>query len=205
MTISEVTVTVNGTHPDVSDWIVGLNHPDATQAIVWGYNCYVPTNFVGAINVTFKDGAPALSCANPTVGTFTPLQPLSRFIGKLANGNWTLLVGDGFATKTGTINSWSIQVCSQTMVLSTQNFGLADFKIYPNPNKGNFNVQFNSESNNEIKIAIYDISGRQIFNKSYQNTGLFSENLQLNNVQSGVYLVNVIDGDRKEVKKIIIE
>lgn len=205
VTISEVTVTVNGTHPDVSDWIIALNHPDATQSIVWGYNCYVPTNFVGAMNVTFKDGAPALACTNPTVGTYKPLQPLAPFIGKTANGNWRLLVGDGFATKTGTINSWSIQVCSQTMVLSTQNFGLADFKIYPNPNKGNFNVQFNSESNNEIKIAIYDISGRQIFNKSYQNTGLFSENLQLNNVQSGVYLVNVIDGDKKEVKKIVIE
>ena len=32
-----------------------------------------------------------------------------------------------------------------------------------------------------------------------------NENLQLSNVQSGVYLVTVQDGSRKEVKKIVVE
>lgn len=89
--------------------------------------------------------------------------------------------------------------------LSTENFGLKDFKLYPNPNTGNFNVEFNSETSNDINIAIYDISGRQIFNKVYPNTGGFLQNLQLNNVQSGVYLVNINDGDKKEIRKIIID
>jgi hypothetical protein len=47
--------------------------------------------------------------------------------------------------------------------------------------------------------------GREIFNRAYQNNGLFNESLQLNNVQSGVYLVTVQDGARKEVKKIVVE
>jgi hypothetical protein len=34
---------------------------------------------------------------------------------------------------------------------------------------------------------------------------LFNENLQLNNIQSGVYLVTVQDGSRKEVKKIVVQ
>ncbi len=83
--------------------------------------------------------------------------------------------------------------------------GLADFKLYPNPNKGNFTVQFDSKSSNDIKISVNDISGRQIFKRSYQNTGLFNEKLQLENIQSGIYLVTVQDGDRKEVKKIVVE
>ncbi|MDR6969134.1 hypothetical protein J2X31_003161 [Flavobacterium arsenatis] len=88
--------------------------------------------------------------------------------------------------------------------LSTDDFGLKNFKLYPNPNTGNFSIEFNSSTSTDIKIAVYDIRGRQIFDKTYQNTGMFSQNLQLNNVQSGVYLVNINDGDRKETRKIIV-
>jgi len=34
---------------------------------------------------------------------------------------------------------------------------------------------------------------------------MFSQNLQLDNVQSGVYIVTVKDGDKKVVKKIVVE
>ena len=66
-------------------------------------------------------------------------------------------------------------------------------------------MQFSSNSNNEIKIVVHDLRGREIFANNYNNSGLFNESIQLNNVQSGIYLVTVQDGDRKEVKKIIIE
>lgn len=88
--------------------------------------------------------------------------------------------------------------------LSTADFGLKDFKLYPNPNTGNFNVEFDSATSTDVKIAVYDIRGRQIFQKSYANTGMFSQNLQLDNVQAGVYLVNINDGDKKETRKIVI-
>ena len=47
--------------------------------------------------------------------------------------------------------------------------------------------------------------GRTILNNKYSNTGLFFQNVQLNQVQAGVYLVTVQDGDKKVVKRIIIE
>ena len=47
-------------------------------------------------------------------------------------------------------------------------------------------------------MNIHDVREREIFNKSYNNNGLFNENLQLNNVQSGIYLVTVQDGARKK-------
>jgi hypothetical protein len=82
---------------------------------------------------------------------------------------------------------------------------LSNFVLYPNPNKGNFTVQFNSSSSNEIAISVHDMRGRTILNNKYSNTGLFSQNVQLDQVQSGVYLVTVQDGDKKVVKRIIIE
>ena len=205
--ISDVNVAVNITHTYLSDIQIAILNPaggGATQVNLFNNGCD-NGGVTDSLNATFDDQGTAANCVAIVTGNILPAQPLSAYNGTNPQGNWVLGVRDLGNGDVGTLNSFAITICSQTMVLSTQNFGLADFKIYPNPNKGNFNVQFNSESNNEIKIAIYDISGRQIFNKSYQNTGLFSENLQLNNVQSGVYLVNVIDGDKKEVKKIVIE
>ncbi|MNX77692.1 Ser-Thr-rich glycosyl-phosphatidyl-inositol-anchored membrane family protein [compost metagenome] len=200
--ITDVNVRVNVTHQWIRDLTSILKHPDGTQVDLGIRIC----NDQDGYNILFNDGSPAIVCAAPvTSGTFRPTGLLSTLNNKAMTGNWQLLINDYFQGDTGNLNSWSIEICRLSAVLNTPNFGLADFKIYPNPNKGNFNVQFNSESGNEIKINVHDISGRLIFNKTYQNTGLFSENLQLNNVQSGVYLVNVIDGDRKEVKKIIIE
>jgi hypothetical protein len=52
-------------------------------------------------------------------------------------------------------------------------------------------------------LAIFDIRGRQIYQNVYTNNGFFNENLQLANLQSGVYLVKVKDGKNELTKKFI--
>ena len=92
-----------------------------------------------------------------------------------------------------------------TPSLSTSDFNLMDFALYPNPNNGNFTVQFNSISNNDIKIAIHDLRGRKIYEKDFSNNGAFSQDIQLNAIGTGVYLVAIKDGDKQVVKKIVVE
>ncbi len=77
--------------------------------------------------------------------------------------------------------------------------------IYPNPNKGSFNIQFTSQSNNDIKINIHDIRGREVYSKEYNNNGFFNEAIQLNQTQAGIYIVTIQDGDNKVLRKIIKE
>ena len=89
--------------------------------------------------------------------------------------------------------------------LATNEFEIADLTIYPNPNRGNFNIKFDNPSANEVTIAVYDMSGRRIFENNYASQASFNENIQLNNAQAGIYLVNVTDGSKKIVKKIIVE
>lgn len=89
--------------------------------------------------------------------------------------------------------------------LGNESFGLTDFTLYPNPNNGEFTVSFTSTTNNQITIDVHDIRGRKVFDKSFSNTELFSETIQLNKLQAGVYLVAVQDGIGKEVKRIIVE
>ena len=53
-------------------------------------------------------------------------------------------------------------------------------------------------------ISINDISGRDVLSKSYFNKGLFNEKIQLTNIQSGIYLVNINDGVNNMTRKIVI-
>jgi hypothetical protein len=47
--------------------------------------------------------------------------------------------------------------------------------------------------------------GRKLFESKFENKTNFNENIQLKNAQAGIYLLTVIDGDRKDVRKIVIE
>ena len=59
--------------------------------------------------------------------------------------------------------------------------------------------------NNEITILVHDIMGRKILSNRYPNSDQFTQNLQLDNVQSGVYLVTVQEGIQKVVKRVVVE
>ena len=201
-TITDVNVNVNVTHQWIRDLVSRVVHPDGTVVILGNRIC----NDQDGYNITFNDGSPAISCTAPiTSGTFSPNQPLNALNSKNTNGNWSLTINDYFQGDTGTLNSWSVEVCYIQATLDSESFGLDNFTLYPNPNNGSFTIQFNSNSGSEIKVNVHDVRGREIFAKSYNNNGLFNESLELNNVQSGVYLVTVQDGARKEVKKIVVQ
>ena len=47
--------------------------------------------------------------------------------------------------------------------------------------------------------------GRAVFTKTYENTGMINQPIALTDVQSGVYLMTVVDGNQKGVKRIVIQ
>ena len=90
-----------------------------------------------------------------------------------------------------------------TNVLGEQDFEFKDFSLFPNPNNGSFKISFTPETNEEIAVEIIDMNGRNIYSKTFQNLGLFDNDLQINNISSGMYFLNIQNGKRKMVRKII--
>jgi hypothetical protein len=79
--------------------------------------------------------------------------------------------------------------------------------IFPNPNNGQFTLSLTDLESKNLSISIIDLSGKQIFNQVYTTTGLskFQTMIELNSIQSGLYIMR-IEGDRESVtKKIVIK
>lgn len=94
--------------------------------------------------------------------------------------------------------------------LSVTDYSLSSsLQIYPNPSNGVFTVKFKSNSNNShnnIKVDVYDLQGRLIYKKKFINTSsIFNQKINLENVKSGVYIVNIYEGNRTTSRKLIIE
>lgn len=212
--VSDVNVRVNATHPNIGTVQFAISSPVGYPSNVLSRLYRASSGCPGGVNLNkfFDMQGTALNCSNTTDGVATiPVDDIStaNYIGINSAGSWYIWFVDLNTTDglVGTINSVTYNLCYSELVpvLSNDDFSGIDFMIYPNPNNGNFNIQFTSNTGNEIKVNVHDIRGREIFTKSYNNNGLFNETLQLNGVQSGVYLVTVQDGARKEVKKIVVQ
>lgn len=200
-TITDINVGVNVTHTWISDVSIAILSPQGTQVNLFGGACTSNDN----INATFDDQGSAIVCAPTITGNVIPSQPLSALNGQNPNGTWTFGVRDTAADDTGTINSYTLTVCSKQFTLANDDFEFEAFELFPNPNNGNFTVKFISNTGNDVKISVHDLRGRQIFDKSYANNGTFNQTLSLDKAQAGVYLLSVVDGGKKTVKRIIVE
>ncbi len=89
--------------------------------------------------------------------------------------------------------------------LDTSDFEFDNFSLYPNPNKGNFTVKFDPETNDKININVYDLRGRQIFEQSYTNNGAFNQEVNLDRASSGMHLITISTDQKKTTKRIVIE
>ncbi len=174
--ISDVNVTINATHPNLQNIVFAMLRPGGTLSTIFNQQCAGSAD----MNVVFDSQGSAFTCGSPTTGTYAPPTGfnLDTYNGFSQQGNWTFGFKDVVAGNTGTINSIVLEVCSQTLVpLANSTFEFENFSLYPNPNNGNFTVQFNSNSSSKITIAVHDIRGRKVMDKTYKNTGLFKQEL----------------------------
>ncbi|RAR72630.1 zinc-dependent metalloprotease [Flavobacterium aciduliphilum] len=154
------------------------------------FNSTTPSSPNPTTWTTIASGVPNTGSYDVTIPNVASSTSTCRFMVK-AVGNIFLAV-----------NSKNFTV---TPALANETFEFTNFSLYPNPSHGSFNVKFDSTSEKDITVSIFDIRGREVFNKSYQNNGVFDQDINLSQVESGVYMVNIVDGGKKMVKKLVIE
>lgn len=109
LSIEEVTVSVDITHPFAGDLALGVYSPSGTLAIL----------FVGDgeesadVLVTFADDGARFDSAN--LACDCPMQPwgaggLAVFTEEQSAGDWQLLVQDAYSDYEGTLNEWCVEI-----------------------------------------------------------------------------------------------
>jgi hypothetical protein len=75
------------------------------------------------------------------------------------------------------------------------------FKMYPNPNKGNFIIDFSDLPGGGIKLKIVDLNGRTVYSDQ-----LHGETISLSlDLQAGIYLMTLESGNKTFVQKLVIK
>lgn len=90
-------------------------------------------------------------------------------------------------------------------VLGNMSFLESNFAIYPNPNKGLFNIQF-KEIVSDFSIEIFDATGKVVYiDEFYQNSDLVKEIKLQDEISKGIYFMNIKTNEGLITKKIVIE
>lgn len=200
-TISDVNVSVNVTHTRFSDLEMQIVSPSGTVVSLFNKSCGSTSS---TLALQFDDSGTALNCNATASQIVIPASALSAFNGENPQGVWTFRVRDAVLGMLGTINSASVNICNKTYTLDTGDFQNVDFTLYPNPNKGNFTIQFQRDSLKDIRVFVHDILGKYVYDKTFQGSGYFIQDIQLPGVPSGVYFVTITDGEKRTVRKIIV-
>ncbi|HNW97838.1 MAG TPA: S8/S53 family peptidase [Bacteroidales bacterium] len=81
-----------------------------------------------------------------------------------------------------------------------------NYMIYPNPNNGNFSIDYISKTDEEINISIIDILGKNILSENWKvNTGINSERFNFSDVTTGIYFIKISSLEGTSVYKMIVK
>ena len=115
LTIEDINVCLDISHPYVHNLSVKLIAPDGLTEVVLFENIgdfgdnFTNTCFDDEASQSINDGAP------PFTADWIPQGNLGDFNNMSSLGDWTLSINDNFVNYDGTLNSWSIEICSETL------------------------------------------------------------------------------------------
>jgi subtilisin-like proprotein convertase family protein len=199
--ITDVNLNLKLTHTYLSDVQIEIVSPKGTVVKLFERSC---GSTDGTLSLKYDDAGDAVACEETDLQVVVPAELLSAFNDESPYGNWTLRVRDGYEGDTGTIDAASITIQTQQYTLGVSDFDIANFSLSPNPNKGNFTVQFDSNTNSGVTITVHDLLGRKVYGNEFESTACFNQHIQLPAVQAGIYIVKILDGDREISRKIIV-
>ncbi|MCS3867254.1 hypothetical protein J3D55_000170 [Chryseobacterium ginsenosidimutans] len=91
------------------------------------------------------------------------------------------------------------------IVLATQEAGASEtkFVVFPNPTYDEFFVGNIDKSKEEVKVKLFDMSGKLVLSDTRENTS--KKAFSTKGLQKGVYMVNIKQGEKTQTEKLIVK
>jgi len=205
--ITDMTLTLNISHPWISDVKAKLIGPGGAPEVILFENLGVPgdqnftnTTFNQTSLTSISDGSASFT------GSFKPQESFDAFYGLMSAGDWTLSITESINSNSGILQDWSLQICSRTSLSVSTNELEEDFKIL---NKGNNQYEIvvkNTHITEDLDLSVYNILGQKLLWKTLKKLGgVYSYELDMSYASKGVYLIRLGQKNKATVKRIIIE
>lgn len=80
--------------------------------------------------------------------------------------------------------------------------------VYPNPNSGEFSIRYDVKKRADVKVRILDVKGstvKTLVNMPGQYEGKYTIPVNLSDLPSGIYFVDLVNNGERFIEKVIIE
>ena len=112
----------------------------------------------------------------------------------------------------GAVGFWDVQsdpIPESPMVtvgtLSSIEYDIADFSMYPNPTKDILNIHFSNVFNDAVEVSIYSITGQLVLNTSIKPNNGLESSIDVSTLSQGSYILRLKSTQRTINKQLIIE
>ncbi|MFT3794054.1 DUF5074 domain-containing protein [Flavobacterium sp.] len=101
----------------------------------------------------------------------------------------------------GLLNAYTVGVIPNSFYKAESNLAVDQFAstsiaLYPNPATDRFFLH----TNQNPTVAVYDYSGRRVFQKTYTETGI-----DVSNLPSGIYMIRISDKETTHTQKLLVK
>lgn len=118
-------------------------------------------------------------------------------------GSYTLTVTHK-GTLTNSSQAFSVIVTGANLTLSSTDKAFSDLTVWPIPASTRVNIAFKTLPKTS-RLMLYNISGSLIFKDILPHSAVSGYSIDTSNYTTGIYYLNIISGNSKYTKKIIIK
>jgi|GEM_PF-724509 len=141
---------------------------------------------------------------NPALGGAEPAADATEGSGSAGNTLSQFMIRQDNTDKTPGITLDELRIGTSwgdvaSASLSTDKYDSNSFVIYPNPTPLGY-VNIKSKTSEAMKVAVYDILGKQVISKTVNDN-----RLNVSSLNTGLYLMKVSQGDTTVTKKLVIK
>ncbi|MFH1319861.1 MAG: PKD domain-containing protein [Bacteroidota bacterium] len=204
--VTLVATNVFGSDSIAKTCYINVDTTGSAPAVNFSANIY---SIVAGGSVNFTD----ISTNNPTswAWTFTGGNPSSSTVQDPTNITYS--AAGFYDVKLVATNAFGSDSLTETNYIEVSSVGIDEFqvsslkfKVYPNPNKGIFNLEIYLEEKEDVKIDIFDMRGQLIYSEQTGRiSGIFNKEIDLSGYRGGIYHLQVITKKGVINKKIVRE
>lgn len=85
------------------------------------------------------------------------------------------------------------------------NLSSGTLEVFPNPSRGQLNIELNLTNYSDVQFELTDISGKVIWRMAQPNQQKVREALDLSGYAPGVYFLHTLVDEDTDTRKIVIQ